>query len=378
MENLINQPKGDPLLSRLQQLYEEASEEVRNEYAYILALSYIHHDSAVEGIVFTKNELLDAYQGKAPTDASLQPLYDEAKHARAALEMVRNEAKKKGNKLTAEFIKDIYLFLAPEEVDGKKPPAFRKDMPLHRSYFHEISTPDKIQLKLKQLIDWVNDPETRKTTHPVRLASKAHHLFMHVYPYPKHNGRIGRFLLNYLLLREGYPPAVLHETDRQKYYEALKSSDNVTAQVVKEALLDSIEAGIKFFEMKNPAKIEKPKKKKVSKPLPTVQSQLPSFSALQAESMRPIPSLPTPSNLISVPPLSRTPVEGIDVSHSSIKLPSIKPAVQPKSAKPVGKGSVPPASKAASENPRSPKAVGSKSKAPASTKKSSTKPSQKR
>ena len=30
--------------------------------------------------------------------------------------------------------------------------------------------------------------------------------------------------MNLLLLRSGYPPAIIHSTERQRYYEALKGS----------------------------------------------------------------------------------------------------------------------------------------------------------
>jgi hypothetical protein len=59
---------------------------------------------------------------------------------------------------------------------------------------------------------------------------------------------VGRLLLNLILLRHGYPPAIIHATERQRYYDALKQGPNAVATIVNEALISSVESAIKFFE----------------------------------------------------------------------------------------------------------------------------------
>jgi Fic family protein len=121
-------------------------------------------------------------------------------------------------------------------------------MPLHRLYFHDIATPDKISLKMRHLIQWMNSAETRRSMHTVRLAAKAHHGFLQIYPFKKHSGKVARLLMNLILLRAGYPPAVIHATERQRYYEALKTSADAVASLTTEALTASVESTIHYFE----------------------------------------------------------------------------------------------------------------------------------
>src|SRR5687768_11334949 len=121
-------------------------------------------------------------------------------------------------------------------------------MAAQRLYLHEISQADKNSAKTPQLIEWMGSPETKRSMHPVRLAAKAHHMFMQIYPFPKHSGKVGRLLMNLILLRHGYPPAIVHATERQRYYDALKQGPNAVAQIVNEALLSSVESAIRFFE----------------------------------------------------------------------------------------------------------------------------------
>ncbi len=242
----------DQRLSVLKALMEGASDKTKSEFNDRMDLSWIHHDGALEGVVYAPPELAAALRGEAPTDPALVPLYDEIRQNKAAIDLVREMASKKKIRIDLNTLKELYERLAPEEVEGKKPPAYRKDMPIHRLYFHEIATPDKISYKLRQFMDWVNDPETWRTTHVTRLAAKAHFQLLHIYPFPKHSGKLARLVMNMILLSGDYPPAVIHSTERQRYYDALKTNDNALAGIVRDAIVSSMESAIRFFEIHAP------------------------------------------------------------------------------------------------------------------------------
>ena len=90
--------------------------------------------------------------------------------------------------------------------------------------------------KVRQVVDWLNDPETRKTRSPVRLAARAHYDLLRVFPFANDSGKVARLFLNLLLLRSGFPPAIIHSTERQRYYEALKGSSATMTQIVQESI----------------------------------------------------------------------------------------------------------------------------------------------
>lgn len=231
-----------------QELFHRADDDAVAAYQHALDMSWVYHDSALEGVVYNFPELRAAIDAQVVSDSSLIPVYDEIRQHKAAIDLIREMSGRKRLSISLEVIKAIYAALAPEESEGKGPPKYRKDMPLHRLYFHDISQPDKISYKMRQLVQWVNAPDTKRSTHAVRLAAKAHHQLLQIYPFPKHSGKVARLLMNLILLRHGYPPAVIHATERQRYYEALKAGGNAVAQVVHESLLASIESGIRYFE----------------------------------------------------------------------------------------------------------------------------------
>ena len=248
---MVQQLQGGSLesrVARLTELRKAAPQEAVQAFNELFDNSWIYHDSALEGVVYTEDELHGAFDLENEPESSLIPVYDEIRNHIAAIAMIRDMAEKKRFTLSLDVIKKIYAQLAPEELEGKGQPTYRKDMPLHRLYFHEISPPEKISYRMRQLVQWMNAPETKRSTHAVRLAAKTHHQLLQIYPFPRQSGKVARLVMNLILVRHGYPPVVLHATQRQRYYDALKSSDEKVANLISKSLGASVESGIKYFE----------------------------------------------------------------------------------------------------------------------------------
>ena len=237
-----------------------APEEAQAKYRADLDMSWIAHDSALEGVVYTLAELrsaMGANDGEVAFDSSLQPVVEEIRRHREALNFVREQATKRRVPITVDVIKRIYCVLHPEEGDVKTV-KYRKDIPQHRLYFHEYSPPDKIAYKLRQVVDWINDPETRRTRTPVRLAARAHYDIVRIFPFATDSGKVARLVMNLLLLRGGCPPAIIHSTERQRYYEALKGSSTTMHAIVQDAIENSLASIEKLLDALN---VNEPKAK---------------------------------------------------------------------------------------------------------------------
>ncbi len=237
-------PKAQSIEERtayLEDRLKSAPPEVQAKYREDLDMSWIAHDSALEGVVYTVAELKAAIGGPnaGPADSSMQPVIGEVRRHREALDFTREQATKRRVPLTVDVVKRIYCVLHPEEGDVKTV-KYRKDVPQHRLYFHEYAPPDKIAYKLRQVIDWVNDPEAHRTRTPVRLAARAHYDILRIFPFTTDSGKVARLVMNLLLLRSGYPPAIIHSTERQRYYEALKGSSATMLSIVQDLIENSL------------------------------------------------------------------------------------------------------------------------------------------
>ena len=237
-------------VERLRKLEAKTHPSALADYQTRLEMSWIHHDSAIEGLVYEPAELYAALNGAAGEPGT--PAHEEIRQFKAAIELIKTMAADKKIPVDLEAIKQIYVTLAPDEPEAK----LRKDIPLHRLYFHEIAPPDKIQPKMKALVQWLESDETLRTMHTTRIASRAHYMFLHAYPYPKHSGKVGRLMMNMMLLRDGYPPAILHATDRQRYYDALRTSADATSAIVQEALENSLHSAIRYFQRLHGLKVD--------------------------------------------------------------------------------------------------------------------------
>jgi Fic family protein len=225
------------------------ADDFRKRYEESLDMSWIYHDSALEGVVYTFEELRTALSGQPPpvTDSSLQPTYDDIRRHKEAIEFVRENGAHKKLPITVDVVKKLFLILHPEEGDLKTV-KYRKDIPQHRLYFHEYAPPDKIAYKVRQVVDWLNDPETRKTRNGIRIAARAHYDLLRVYPFSADSGKVARLFMNLLLMRTGLPPAIIHSTERQRYYEALKGSATTVLQMVQEAVENALSSVEKLLD----------------------------------------------------------------------------------------------------------------------------------
>lgn len=80
----------------------------------------------------------------------------------------------------------------------------------------------KIDDYITELIEWVNSSNEN-----ILIKSAIfHHRFVWIHPFFDGNGRTVRLLFNLLLMKEGFPPAIILKNDRKKYYDALNSANN--------------------------------------------------------------------------------------------------------------------------------------------------------
>lgn len=91
--------------------------------------------------------------------------------------------------------------------------------------------------------------------HIVRRIAHFHLSFEHTHPFCDGNGRIGRVLNNYLLIREGFVPINIKFIDRARYYDAFKEfntmkSSAIMEDIVGKALTNSYHKRLAYLEHK--------------------------------------------------------------------------------------------------------------------------------
>ncbi len=208
-------------------------------------LSWIYHDNALEGIVLAAPELIQALNGGPVADSSMSSVFAEVLNHRDAIHLIRQEAANPKLKLSLTLVKRLYETLGLN-IAGKDKAVYRRDMPLHRNYFHDIAPPAKVPDQLQKLIDFCNSSEFREY-HAVKQAGVLHYGFMQVFPFTENSGKLARLMMNLILLRQQYLPAIIHSIDRQRYYETLRQPNTALRALVMEAEENSLDNAVKFF-----------------------------------------------------------------------------------------------------------------------------------
>lgn len=98
---------------------------------------------------------------------------------------------------------------------------------------------------MNQWIAWVDNDAHGYD--PLVAAVIAHHGFEAVHPFADGNGRVGRLLLNLLLMRAGYPPALLLREWRLSYIRALAAADTGAYTPLANLVGRAVEGGLDLY-----------------------------------------------------------------------------------------------------------------------------------
>ena len=117
---------------------------------------------------------------------------------------------------------------------------------------HIAPPPEAVRDRLEQMMVAFRASDR---DHIIRRVSRFHLTFEHAHPFVDGNGRIGRVLNNYVLLREGFVPINIKFIDRQRYYDAFVEFDRhgrtgIMEDIVGKALTNSYHKRLAYLEGK--------------------------------------------------------------------------------------------------------------------------------
>ncbi len=175
---------------------------------------FVYNTNAMEGSTITEEEVLEILHKKKPENAE----EIETKGVANAVEYIR----KTKEDLSLNLLLKLHelCFKGSKSFAGK----FRNVNVVVKNSIGQIlhSGVPKEELKdyLNDFIEWYKENKTK--FRPLTLASILHNQFEHIHPFQDGNGRVGRLLLNFILLKNDYPPINVALEDRYEYYRTLQ------------------------------------------------------------------------------------------------------------------------------------------------------------
>ncbi|EKD99383.1 MAG: hypothetical protein ACD_22C00278G0011 [uncultured bacterium] len=159
--------------------------------------------------------------------------------------------KAKGQELDLETIKLLHRILLSnirDNVAGR----FRQNNEYVRVGNHIAPGPEQVVDLMQQMLTEYNAASHENI---IKRIAKLHLTFEHIHPFVDGNGRIGRVINNYLLIREGFVPINIKFIEKTKYYSAFKEFDedsktDIMEKIVGKALTNSYHKRLAYLEAK--------------------------------------------------------------------------------------------------------------------------------
>ena len=202
-------------------------------------LEFNYNSNHIEGntLTYGQTELLLMFD-KVDGDAKMHDL-EEMKAHNVGLKMMQEESLSE-RPLTEYFIKNLHKTLIREDYNVRKEINGQVvTKTIHAGQYKtqpnsvltvtgerfEYASPEETPALMTDLVDWYNRVAEEKTLSALELASLFHYRYIRIHPFEDGNGRIARLLVNFILLRTGYPMVIVRSDDKDQYLSALNRSD---------------------------------------------------------------------------------------------------------------------------------------------------------
>lgn len=213
--------------------------------AYIndqLRVLLTYHTNAIEGNTLNLRETqLVIEHGITIGGHSLQEHLEATNHAQAfayLTDLISGRAS-----ITREVILTLNRLVVDKLIDT--PGRFRTGHVTIRGARLQPPHASRVPGLMQEWVAWIYGESQAYPT--VLRAAIAHHGFEAVHPFKDGNGRMGRLLMNLILMQDGYPPALLLQEWRLAYLEALAVADTGRYGPIANLIGRAVEQGLDLY-----------------------------------------------------------------------------------------------------------------------------------
>ena len=179
-------------------------------------VNFTYESNALEGNSLTLKDVSFVLQeGKVLHGKDLREVY-EALNTRKAMQLIFDRKLKVHEKDIIRLHK-ILVKNTGVATGYKRFPNFL----LNRQV--ETTPPERVKEEMGKLLEWYH---AQDDLHPLQTAAIFHGMFERIHPFEDGNGRVGRLLINIMLLTKGFPPLIIRKTHRISYLNALEAFDS--------------------------------------------------------------------------------------------------------------------------------------------------------
>ncbi|MHA6482179.1 Fic family protein [Paenibacillus sp. strain BS8-2] len=183
-----------------------------------LIINWTYHSNAIEGNTLTLSETKVALEGITVGGKTIKEHLEATNHKDAILYV--EEIVSRNEQMSEWQIKNLHRLIL-KHIEDEFAGVYRKENVIISGATHIPPDFVRVQDEMERLIhlyeSWQEDPNV----HAIERASLLHIEFVKIHPFIDGNGRTARLLLNFELMKSGFPPIVIEKENRAEYYATL-------------------------------------------------------------------------------------------------------------------------------------------------------------
>lgn len=174
--------------------------------------------NALEGNTLTRRETALVVEKGLTVGGKSLIEHLEATHHAQALDWIKEQTKRKSHEITEKDILQIHEIIL-KGIDDTIAGHYR-NVPVRISGSTVVlPNPLKVPQLMEEFCAWMKQKTGQNSP---ELAAEAHYRLVTIHPFVDGNGRTARLLMNMILMRGGYPPAIIRKQDRLAYISSLE------------------------------------------------------------------------------------------------------------------------------------------------------------
>ena len=183
--------------------------------------AFTYDTNAIEGSLVEAKEVADILRKrKWPDDRSKEDI-SETYGVAEAVDYIRRTSEHVSLKLIKNLHKIVFKNSKPFAGKFREKGVEVVVADAYGNVVHRGASSQQVERMLRELIRWYY--RNKKKCPPLVLAAVVHNQFENIHPFQDGNGRVGRLLLNNILLKHNLPPLNIELKNRSQYYAALQA-----------------------------------------------------------------------------------------------------------------------------------------------------------
>jgi len=206
-------------------------------------IAWTYNSNAIEGNTLSLQETEIVINRGITIGGKTVNEHFEAINHKNGIDYIKSVINRK-EKITEKTIKKLHELIL-HSIDDTEAGNYRRQNVRILGANHIPPQSVKIPRLMNEFIEWLYQNEYANSI--PQLTADIHYKLVMIHPFIDGNGRVARLLMNLILMKHGYPPAIILKVDRKRYYRVLNEANSGKKEPYDDFIGRSIERSLIIY-----------------------------------------------------------------------------------------------------------------------------------